>query len=271
MAVLSAKPKAAVQNLVLITDFSSAAQLALSYAASVARHYKAKLHLVHAIQAQTSGAAKDAGIELQAAAEIRIHAEAEKCTGVECSEWVLKGTPLAVAERIVSFDKADLVIVGDAGRAGISRGRCRRRCGTFLSTHTLPGAGHRTAAGAVWLDLGTEARPAGDRPANQGDGGRTLRRIPGARARCPAGASTRCTTGICSVSRGPGNYRAALLPVPLARDPGLQASAGISGGVSRPVRRGRGYRDCADRSRTAQRSHRAQRSSPGAPWFSLCP
>lgn len=118
MAVLSAKPKAAVQNLVLITDFSSAAQLALSYAASVARHYKAKLHLVHAIQAQTSGAAKDAGIELQAAAEIRIHAEAEKCTGVECSEWVLKGTPLAVAERIVSFDKADLVIVATQGARG---------------------------------------------------------------------------------------------------------------------------------------------------------
>lgn len=105
MTVLTARPKAAVQNIVFITDFSPFSARALSYAAAIARHFDSKIHLVHALQQETSDA------NLQTTATARLHEEAEQCAGIDCSEWLLKGSPEEVVERIVSFDKSDLVIV----------------------------------------------------------------------------------------------------------------------------------------------------------------
>jgi nucleotide-binding universal stress UspA family protein len=104
MAVLTARPRVAVQNIVFITDFSPASGRAQSYATAIARHYDSKIHLVHALQL-------DSGEDL-AEAESRLHEQAEECAGIECSEWLLTGTPENVVDRIVSFDKSDLVIVG---------------------------------------------------------------------------------------------------------------------------------------------------------------
>ncbi len=124
MAVLNARPKLAIQNLVLLTDFSEASELALGYAASIARHYGSKIHLVHALHplAERSDA-KTASLPLEseAGAEARLHAAGEKCSDVEHSEWLLRGTSLAVVDRLLSFDKADLVVVGTHGSRGFRK------------------------------------------------------------------------------------------------------------------------------------------------------
>ena len=102
MAVLTSRPRVAVQNIIVITDFSPASGRALSYATAIARHYDSKIHFAHALPSGSH----------DASAEARLHEQAEECVGIECSEWLLKGAPEEVVDRIVSFDKSDLVIVG---------------------------------------------------------------------------------------------------------------------------------------------------------------
>lgn len=125
MAVLTTTPRVAVQNIVLITDFSPSADQALAYGASIARHYGSRIHLVHALETPTHGHASEAGAartsESASQAEARLQAEAEKCGDVECSCWLLKGSPLEVVERLLSFDRADLVIVATHGARGFRK------------------------------------------------------------------------------------------------------------------------------------------------------
>jgi nucleotide-binding universal stress UspA family protein len=123
MAVLTAIPRVAVQNIVLITDFSPASELALSYAASIARHFGSRIQLVHALHSPSHDGAEsvESTAESEATAKAKIHAEAESCADVECVEWLLKGTPLEVVERILSMDKADLVVFGAHGAHGFRK------------------------------------------------------------------------------------------------------------------------------------------------------
>jgi nucleotide-binding universal stress UspA family protein len=90
--------------------------LALNHGIAIARHYGSKIHLVHALEAPSHASSPHTaaiwGHGGVAQAEPRLREQAAQCTGIECSEWVLKGTPLEVVERIVSFDKVDLVVIG---------------------------------------------------------------------------------------------------------------------------------------------------------------
>ncbi len=122
MAVLTARPKVAVQNIVLLTDFSEASELALGYATSIARHYGSKIHLVHALQEIAQGSKlRDAVTAPETDAEAKLHAQAEMCGDIEHSEWLLRGTPLAVVDRLLSFDRSDLVIIGTHGARGFRK------------------------------------------------------------------------------------------------------------------------------------------------------
>ncbi len=125
MAVLTAKPKVAVQNIVFITDFSPESDRAREYATAIARRYDSKIHLVHPLQALTPVGIPTAEAppspELAAEAEEKLKAEAEKCGDIRCARWVLKGTPLEVVDRILSFNTADLVIVGTHGAKGFRK------------------------------------------------------------------------------------------------------------------------------------------------------
>lgn len=130
MAATTTRPKVAVQNIVFITDFSPASRLALTYAAAIARHYGSKLHLAHPLHKNIEG--QTVPPESDSAAEAKLRAAAEECYGVECSEWMLKGTPIEVADRIVSFDKSDLVIVGTPGARGFLRAAQRAAAEHFF-------------------------------------------------------------------------------------------------------------------------------------------
>ncbi len=124
MAVLTAKPKVAVKNIVVATDFSPVSELALLHAIAIARHYGSKINLVHALEPVAPGhshAGAMWGRETEAEAERKLRWEAEKCGDLECAQWVLKGTALEVVDRILSFDQIDLVIVGTHGAKGFRK------------------------------------------------------------------------------------------------------------------------------------------------------
>jgi len=125
MAVLSVRPRVAVKNIVVTTDFSPASDLALNYAISIARYYGSKIHLVHAIEAAGHRQAPHAGTlwgqETETEAKGKLHREAEKCSEVLCSQQLLKGTALEVVERMLSLSQVDLVVIGAHGGKGFRK------------------------------------------------------------------------------------------------------------------------------------------------------
>lgn len=126
MAVLSARPRLALKKIIVPTDFSPASELALQFAIGIARHYGSRIHLVHAVEpvphAELWQAIASHTQEKEfAKAEERLRREAKKCGDIECSEWLLTGTPLEVVERLVSFDQVDLVVVGTHGARGFRK------------------------------------------------------------------------------------------------------------------------------------------------------
>jgi len=116
MAVLSARPGVALRNIVIATDFSPVSELALDYATAIARHYDSKIHLVHALEPTGGGAAPHTttlwGSETEADAKEKLRHEAVRCGAIECSQWVLKGMPQEVVERVLSLAEPDLVVLG---------------------------------------------------------------------------------------------------------------------------------------------------------------
>jgi nucleotide-binding universal stress UspA family protein len=132
---MSAGPRVTVKNIVVTTDFSPAAEFALDYAISIARYFGSKIHLVHALHPLT----RDASTALEAstaeaAAEAQLGAEAERCGAIECSQWVLKGTPLEVVDRILSFDRVDIVVVGTGSARGLKRAAAGSAAEHFFAT-----------------------------------------------------------------------------------------------------------------------------------------
>ncbi len=124
MAVMSARPKVAVKNIVVATDFSPAAEVTLQYAAAIARHYESRIYLVHGIELpghETPHATTLWGHETEAEAKEKLQQETEKCSGIECLPRLLKGTPVDVVERILALDELDLVVVGFHGAKGFHK------------------------------------------------------------------------------------------------------------------------------------------------------
>jgi len=125
MAVLSAVPRVAVKNIIVATDFSPASELAVRYATAIARHYGAKVHLVHALEATARDSGEHSGAlwghETEAEAEQKLQREAERYGDIECMPWLLNGTPEEVVERLLSFEDIDLVVVGTHGSKGFRK------------------------------------------------------------------------------------------------------------------------------------------------------
>jgi len=122
MAVLSTKPRVALQNVIVATDFSPASDLALGYALAIAHYYGSKIFLVHAIEAApTQHPGTLWGHETDTDAHEKLHREARKCGDLECLEWLLKGTAEQVIDRMLSLDKIDLVILGVRASKGFRK------------------------------------------------------------------------------------------------------------------------------------------------------
>ncbi len=126
MLVLSVEPEISLRNILAATDFSPASESALDHAIAIARHYKSKVLLVHAVGStwdsqSRPGAESYAADVLRTNAEQKLRAEAEKYGDVECQSCLLTGTALEVVDHILALDHIDLIVVGTHGAKGVQK------------------------------------------------------------------------------------------------------------------------------------------------------
>jgi len=120
-----------VKKILFPTDFSEGSDNALPYAADMARHYGAKLYLLHVIQdiAEAMGwyvphVSLDElyrDIEGNAAKEIARYSVEEFRGLKDIERIVVKGTPYQEILKFAGEKKADLIVIGTHGRKGLDR------------------------------------------------------------------------------------------------------------------------------------------------------
>jgi nucleotide-binding universal stress UspA family protein len=121
--MLDTQIRVQLKNVLFPTDFSSAANSALPYAAEIARRHGAKLYAVHVLPSgtyvMTPAETWPTSIEgmmteaKQQAGELVSHLE-----GVEAEVLVRSGDIWTVIEEVVEGCKIDLIVLGTHGRTG---------------------------------------------------------------------------------------------------------------------------------------------------------
>ena len=120
--LVSAIPTLLLRNIVVATDFTPTSELALDYATAIAKHYSARITLVHAMTAlDEAEARKMEASDALVVAETQLCVEAERCEGVRCETRLVKGTALQVVEQILALEDTDLLVVGTHGKKGLRR------------------------------------------------------------------------------------------------------------------------------------------------------
>ncbi|HBR22832.1 MAG TPA: universal stress protein [Nitrospiraceae bacterium] len=120
-----------VKKILFPTDFSEGSDTALPYAADMAKHYGAKLYLLHVIQDIAGATASYVphvsldelyrDMEKNAAKEIDRYG-IEELRGIKDIERiVVKGRPYEEILKFARENKADLIVIGTHGRRGLDR------------------------------------------------------------------------------------------------------------------------------------------------------
>jgi nucleotide-binding universal stress UspA family protein len=113
------KPK--VERILFATDFLAGSRLALDYAVAFARHFKATIVMLHALE--LSYPAMEAETEASRPSITRKHAQARmnavtegvRCIGLEVEAFVEDGIPHEVILHAVDYHAADLLVLGIHG------------------------------------------------------------------------------------------------------------------------------------------------------------
>jgi nucleotide-binding universal stress UspA family protein len=114
-----AKPK--IDRILFATDFLGSSRLALDYAVAFARHFKATIIMVHALE--LSHPAREAETEASLPSLTRRHAQERlqvlangvRNAGVEVEAFIEDGIPAEVITRSVDAHSADLLVLGVHG------------------------------------------------------------------------------------------------------------------------------------------------------------
>lgn len=138
-------------------DFSESSRRALTFAARLARHADARLHVVHAQDPLLANAARTAGVDIDA--ETRAELSTFMLSAPPAADWspfqeVADGSPVSILCEAADRVNADVIVVGAHGMTGIGRLM-------FGSTTegVLRGADHSVL---VVPDSWTPPRPDGD-------------------------------------------------------------------------------------------------------------
>ena len=126
------KGVAVFSKIVVGTDGSETAGLAVSLAADLAKHHNAMLHIVNAYNVPTRGVAvvqagamaADSGVsaEVLKAASKQLLAEAARSTdGAKVETHAVVGAPADVVISVAEQVGADLIVVGSKGMRGARR------------------------------------------------------------------------------------------------------------------------------------------------------
>ena len=101
----------AIRNILVATDFSPCSDQAIRAALALARHFGARLHLLHVVP---HAAERAASLErLGAVAEAHVD-------GVSFTASVAAGRPAPEIVRYAEHEQVDLIVVGTHGRTGLA-------------------------------------------------------------------------------------------------------------------------------------------------------
>ena len=122
-----------IRTILLPTDFSECGNYALSYAASLARTFKASIICLNVIEPIVptvgySGLTEplpiaDIAEQLEDSAERELPklAECEECAGLNVEELVVHGEASAEIVRVAKDRGVDLIVIASHGRTGLGR------------------------------------------------------------------------------------------------------------------------------------------------------
>lgn len=117
MITLDNRAHLKLDNILVATDFSSASEMALLYALSIAHRPGSKLFVVHVSSSQSEGPLMDAWRAGQT--EIMDHFMAGRLTGVQHELLVKSGDVWTVLSQLIAEYEIDLVVLGTRGRTGV--------------------------------------------------------------------------------------------------------------------------------------------------------
>jgi nucleotide-binding universal stress UspA family protein len=117
MAALDGSTHLKLDNILVATDLSSASEMALLHAISIAHRHDAKLLVVHVSSSQSEGALMDAWRAVQT--KIQGHFIAGRLTDVRHELLVKSGDVWTVLSGLIAERGIDLVVVGTRGRTGV--------------------------------------------------------------------------------------------------------------------------------------------------------
>src|SRR5687767_11411304 len=122
-----------IRSILLPTDFSECGNYALSYAASLARRFRASILCVHVIEPIVptvgySGMAEPLPIaditeQLEDSAERELPklAECDDCAGLDIEELVVHGEAASEIVCVAKEREVDLIVIASHGRTGLGR------------------------------------------------------------------------------------------------------------------------------------------------------
>jgi len=122
-----------IHSILFPTDFSECGNFALSYAASLARTFNAKIICVNVIEpiiptVGYSGMTEplpiaDIADQLEDSAERELPklAECDECAGIEVEELVVHGEAASEIVRVARDHHVDLIVISSHGRTGLGR------------------------------------------------------------------------------------------------------------------------------------------------------
>ena len=128
MAAVTAPPLVALKNILVATDFSPCSQIALHYAAALARQQKGKIFLAHVVPYEPlSPIPMDAApaYTIPVARDPRFHLKQAVSTpemaGIEHELLLQKGDFWPALENIIEEHDIELLVVGTHGREGLKK------------------------------------------------------------------------------------------------------------------------------------------------------
>lgn len=128
MSVAKAVLSLTFKQILFTTDYSSPSKLALPFAAALARHYGATLHIAHILEPEPFRTVPmdtmlvDEVTEREASTE-KMHEFVKDmdATGISTETVLEKGEVAATVSQIIQERNIDLIVLGTHGRGGIAR------------------------------------------------------------------------------------------------------------------------------------------------------
>jgi len=124
MPTVEAKPRISLTNILFPTDFSERSAAALPYAAAIARHYDAKVHLAHVVISEEAGsltAVTPASNRSIAQQEMALLDRCDLLNGLRYEALVEEGELWDVLSRMIKDRDIDFIVLGTSGGAGFKK------------------------------------------------------------------------------------------------------------------------------------------------------